>query len=423
MSTVQATPAPVGIRQNTRFLRYWAGHAVSAFGDQVSALGLPLIAATMLDASPGEVGTLTAAVWAPNLLSLFVGTWADRRRSPRALLIAADLLRAGALVAVPVGYGLDALSMPFLYAAALVLGAGGVVYGTSYPRFFVRVVARRQYVAANSLLSTTGSISSIGGPAVGGALIQALSAPVALLVDAVSFVVSAIAVGTVRPDAPPATAGADAEETFGRRLRSGVSYLRRHPYLRASLACSTTMNFAAFVVQALLVLYATRHLHLSAGRIGLALGLGAVGGLLGAATAGTIGRMLGTGRTIALGSVLYCLPFAALVVAAGSPARGVLTMAAVELVSSFGVMLYDINNNALRTTVTRDDMRSRVSGAYSTVNYGIRPLGALAGGFLADAVGIPVTLVAAGAIGALSVAWLLWSPVIRLASLEDAEAR
>ncbi|BCJ37385.1 MFS transporter [Actinocatenispora thailandica] len=414
MSTSTAEALP--LRRNGRFLRYWFGHATSMFGDQISALAMPYLAATTLHAGAGQLGVLTAVLWAPQLLSLLVGTGVDRLRRVRRPLIVANLMQCLTVAAVPVAAVSGVLSMPLLYGVGLVLGAGAVLYGTSYPRFFVRVVPRTRYVTANSLLSTTGSAANIAGPALGGALIQLLTAPFAMLADAVTFLVSAAAIRTV----DVAAAGTDdtGPEPYLRRLRAGVRYLRRHPHLRASLGCSTTMNFAAFVVQALLVLYATRGLQLGAGRIGAALAVGAVGGLIGAMASGRIAVILGTGRTIALGAVLYCLPFAGLVLA-GPGTPGLLVLAGVEAVSSFGVMLFDVHNNALRATVTRDDMRARVSGAYSTVNYGIRPVGALVGGVAAAHLGLAPVLAGAGALGALSVLWLLASPIRRLRSLTD----
>ncbi|GIL24863.1 MFS transporter [Actinocatenispora comari] len=386
------------------------------FGDQISALAMPYLAATTLHAGSGQLGVLTAVLWAPQLLSLLVGTGVDRLRRVRRPLIVANVAQCLTVAAVPVAAAFGLLSMPLLYGVGLVLGAGAVLYGTSHQRFFVRVVPRSQYVTANSLLSTTNSAANIAGPALGGALVQLLTAPFAMLADAVTFLVSAVAIGTV----PVADAGAGAadSEPYLRRLRAGVRYLRRHPYLRASLGCSTTMNFAAFVVQALLVLYATRGLHLGAGPIGGALAVGAIGGLLGALVSGRIAALLGTGRTIGLGAVLYCLPFAGLALASpGLP--GLLVLAGVEAVSSFGVMLFDVNNNAVRTTVTRDDMRARVAGAYSTVNYGIRPVGALVGGVAAARLGLTPVLVGAGLLGALSVLWLLASPFVRLRALAE----
>lgn len=407
--------APIGA--NSDFNRHWAAHAVSAFGDQVSGLALPLIAATTLNASATEVGLLTAAVWTPNLLSLLVGTWADRQSRPRTVLVGANLAQASAVMAVPLAWVFGALTLPVLYAAALALGTGGVVYNTCYPRFFARLVPRRHYVTANSRLSTTASVAAIAGPATAGAVIQALSAPVAMVVDAVSFVVSAALIRTVPAGTPTPVEPGQLSQRFWGRLRSGLTYLFGHPLLRASLVCATLMNFAAFVVQALLVLYATRELYLSAGQIGLALALGAGGALVGAMSAGPVCRKIGAGRSIAAGAALYCVPFAALPLAAPG-VRGIVVIALVETVSAFGVMLFDIANNSVKVAVTHEHMRSRVAGGYSTVNYGIRPLGAVCGGLLADHLGIRPTLLMAGVVGLIAVGSVVLSPLGKLGAID-----
>jgi hypothetical protein len=252
------------------------------------------------------VGALFAAIWTPNLVSLFVGTWVDRLPSKRRMLIIANLIQAAGIVCVPIAHVAGALSMPVLYGAAIIGGLGGVLFHTAYPPFFVHLVNREQYVEANSLLSTTRSASYIAGPPLAGALIRFLTAPVALVVDACSFLLSALMISRVTVDEHPA--GIAHQETYRRRLKLGVNYLRRHPYLRATLTCSTTLNFFALMVQAVLVLYASRTLDLGAGSIGLAFGIGATGGVVGAAIAGRLGRFLGTGRTIATGAILSAIP-------------------------------------------------------------------------------------------------------------------
>lgn len=266
---------PKAIWGDANFVRYWAGHAMSAFGDQITALALPLIAVVLLEASPSQVGALTASVWAPNLLALLFGTWIDEFGQQQRLLIAADVFRGATLATIPIAYQLGQLSMPVLYGFAVALGVGGVVYNSSYPSFFVRLVPKTQFIAANSVLSTTMSIAALAGPASAGLLIQAISAPNALIVDAATFLLSAMAILTVRAQTGRAADGhvdAPAVEPYLLRLRSGLSYLRGHAYLRASLMASTMMNIAGFAIQAVLILYAVRHLHMSAGQIGIALG-------------------------------------------------------------------------------------------------------------------------------------------------------
>ncbi|MDE9365070.1 MFS transporter [Luteipulveratus sp. YIM 133132] len=404
--------------RDRRFVTYWAGQAVSELGDRVSELAVPLIAVTMLHAGAIEVGVLTAAVWAPNLLSLLTGAWVDQRARKQRLLVASDLVQALAVITVPLAYWTGVLTLGQLVVVALVAGAGRTIYQTAYPSFFVALVRRDQYLQANSLLSTTRSGSFIVGPAVGGVLIQVLTAPVAMVVDAVSFLASATLIRQVRVDELSATSDAG-EGGLWRRARDGMRYLWSHPYMSASLRCCTTLNFFSFVVSALTILYASRVLGLSAGVIGLAFGVGSFGGLAGAVLAPRVGRLLGVGRTVALGCVLFSAPFAAVPLAAGPTWSRAAVLAAVEAVSGVGVMLFDVNLNAVQTAVTADEMRSRVSGAFSTVNYGIRPLGALVGGVAGDLVGVGPTMVAAAVGGSLSLLWLVRSPIFGTASIED----
>ena len=181
-----------------------------------------------------------------------------------------------------------------------------------------------------------------------------------------------------------------------------------HPYLAPALRCVTWVNFFTFMVSAVVLVFASRTLGLSAGTIGLALGVGALGGVAGALAAAPVGRRIGAGRTIAVGAVLFthaARPRSRWPAATGSPPRR--CSPAVEAVSGFGVMLFDVHLNSVQTVVTPDAVRGRVVGAFTTVNYGIRPVGAVLGGVLADLVGVRPTLVIGGVGGALAVLWLL----------------
>lgn len=419
--TEPATSHTGPLWRDRRFATYWSGQTVSQLGDRVSELALPLIAVTTLHASPAEVGVLTAAIWAANLLSLVVGAWVDHQRRKKRLLVIANLVQAGAVAVLPVAHVLGFMSMWLLYAVALLLGAGGVLYQTSYPPFFARLVRQDQYLEANSLLSATRSGSFIAGPALGGLLIQAVTAPVAMVVDAVSFVASALAIGSVRLEEPPVERAAESTGLW-RRAVEGLRFLRHHPYLRATLGSSTVINLFNFVGSAVVILFASRTLQLDAGQIGVAFGIGAVGGLLGAVLASRVSRRLGPGVTGMVGAILFSAPLAFFPLASGPDWAKIAVLAAVEFVSSVGVMLYDINVNSIQTAVTPDRMRSRSAGAYATVNYGVRPLGALLGGLLGEWVGVPATLVVAGVGGCLGVLWLWRSPVFRIRRVEDLEA-
>ncbi|GAB3079483.1 MFS transporter [Pedococcus soli] len=400
-----------------RFGRYWVGQGISQFGDRITDLALPLIAVTTLHASAPTVGLLTAAVWTPNLLSLLVGTWVDHHERKRRLLVLADLLRCAVLLSLPVAHWFGLVTMAQLFVVALVAGLGQVLYQTAYPSFFVALVRRDQYVEANSLLSTTRSFSFVAGPAAAGGLIQLLTAPVAMFVDAVTFLASAVLIGGVDVQDPPVDR--EGAAPLLRRAREGMALVLRHPYLRVSLAFATTVNFFNFVVAALLVLFASRQLGLSAGGIGLALGVGASGGLLGAVLSRRATAVLGMGRTIMVGGVLFSAPVALLPLAGGPLWLRAGVLALVEFVTGLGVMWLDVPLNAMQTAVVPDEIRSRVAGAFSTVNYGVRPLGAVLGGFLGEWIGIAPTLYLAAAGGTLAVLWLVGSPIGRTRTIED----
>jgi MFS family permease len=411
--------SPPSLWRDTRFRSYWAGQAISQFGDRITELALPLIAVVILDASPSQVGLLTAAVWLPYFISLFVGSWVDHQQKKRRLLVAADLARAGVLISLPLAYAFDVVTLAQLFVVALLTGLGEVFFNTAYPTVFVNLVPREAYIDANSKFSTTRSASFIAGPAVGGLLIEILTAPVAVLVDAVSFLASAFLIGRI----PMTERELDLDETASlwRRSIEGMRFLLRHRFLRSTLACASTVNFFSFVGSALLVLFASRALGLSAGLIGTAFGIGATGGVMGALIAPRLARRFGMGVIIIIGAIIFPAALAVPVLATGPTLAKMAVLAAAEFVSGVGVMLFDVNLNSLQTSVTPDGMRSRVSGAFSTINYGVRPLGAVVGGLLGTVIGLRPTLIVAAVGGALSCLWLLRSPVRSVRSLRDVD--
>jgi Na+/melibiose symporter-like transporter len=292
------------------------------------------------------------------------------------------------------------------------------VFNTAYASFFVRLVSRDQFLEANSKLSATRSISFMAGPAAGGLLIQWLTAPVAVVADAASFLFSAIQVR--RLNTPVVEPDLATESLLG-RARAGMGYLLRHPYLRYSLGCATTVNFFNLMGSALLILFASRNLGLSAGTIGLAIGIGASGGLLGAIAAAPLTRLIGAGRLIAVAAVVFPGAIAIAALASGPILLRATALGAAEFVGAFAVMCFDVPLNSLQAAVTHEPMRSRVAGAFSSINYGIRPLGAVVGGLLGTWVGVQETLLISSAGGLIAVLWLVRSPIIRVRSLDGLE--
>ncbi|GHJ46876.1 MFS transporter [Catellatospora sp. TT07R-123] len=373
---------------------------------------MPLFAVLVAQAGPAEMGYLTAAALVPNLLfSLLLGAWADRRPYKRRLMIAADLGRAAVLLLAPALYLLDALSMGALYAVAFAVGTLSVVFEVCRTTLFVSLVPQRDYVAASALLNGSRAFSFVAGSSLAGLLVKVLSAPGALVLDAVSYLFSAATLARVRPAEPAPS------RTPGLGLGEGLAFLFRSPVLRACVLAATTLNLFNYMYSALVVLYVTRHLGLSPQLLGLGLGLAAVGALLGAAVAGRLAARFGVGPMYVLGYILFPAPLV-LIPAAHGPYPVVLALLfGAEFLSGVGLMILDTAGGAIQAGVIPDDRRARVSGAQRTLNYGIRPLGAVLGGTLGAHLGVPATLWIA-TIGALAgVLWLLASPIPRMRSL------
>jgi len=401
------------LRLNATFRNYWGAHTVSLFGDQISLLAIPLVAVLTLDASAADMGYLTAVALAPNLLfALHAGAWIDRRGKRRVTMIVCDVGRAALLVSVPLAYAFGALTFAQLYAVAFGAGALAVLFNVSDASLFQTIVPRERFVEASSLLNGSRAFSFVAGPTVAGFLVRAVTAPGALVVDALSFLFSGALLGRIRPEEPPADANGDG-------ITSGLRWIAGSPIVRASLLATATINFFNFVFWALFVLYATRTLEVSPGTLGLVLGAGAVGGVVGSLAAAPMARRIGIGRTLLLGCFVFSAPFLLVPIAGGPRPVVLLCLFLAELGSGFGVMLLDITAGAIFAAVIPIRLRSRVSGAYTFVNYGVRVLGSLLGGLLGSTIGVRPTL-AIGAAGALLGAlMLLPTPVVRLRELPE----
>jgi MFS family permease len=407
---------PPLLRENVPFRRFWAAQTVSLVGDQITLIALPLVAVLALDATPAQMGYLFAAELAPNLLfALHAGAWVDRRGRRRQLMISTDLVRAALVGSIPLAYALDALTFPHLLVVGFVMGTMSVLFQVSYSSLFVALLRRDQYVVGASLLHGTRAFSYVAGPSAGGLLVQALSAPVTLVVDAVSYLVSALFLRRVNA-VEPAT-----EEPGRGHVVAGVRYIAGSEIIRAALGATATINFFNFVFFALFILYATRELDVSAGTLGLVLGAGAVGGVIGSVVTGRVGRRIGIGPAFALGCVVFPAPLLLIPLADGPKWLVLACLFAAEFGSGLGVMLLDISAGAIAAAIVPDRLRSRVSGAYTVVNYGVRPLGALAGGALGTWIGVRETLWIATAGALLGVLWLLPSPILRLRELPEPE--
>jgi MFS family permease len=403
------------------FRNLWLGQSVSLLGDQISFIALPLAAVLVLDAGPGEMGLLGAAALAPHLLlSLPAGVWLDRVVSRRRVMVVTDLARAILLASIPLAHALDALSFAQLYAVAFLTGCLAVFFDLSYPTLFVSVTPRERFLEGNSLVHGSRSFSFVAGPSLGGLLVQLFSAPFALLADAVSFLGSALFLGRVRAEEPPVDQAAAA--SVRTQAAEGLRFIGGNAIFRPTLTAVATLNFFNYAFQALFILYATRTLGVSAGALGLVLGVAALGGICGAVISGRVGRRLGVGRAFALGCVLFTAPLILVPLAQGPEALVLVFLFAAEFISGLGVMILDVNAGSIMFALTPDRLRSRATGAFNVVNWGIRPLGALMGGALGAWIGVRPTLWVATVGALLGSLWLLPSPVLGLRELPEEAA-
>jgi MFS family permease len=390
------------------FRRYWCASTVSMFGDQVSSVALPLTAVLVLHAHAAQMGYLTALQWVPSMLfGLHVGSWADRVGRRRHLMIAADLGRALLLVAVPLFFAARLLTLWQLYAVAFGLGTLSIVFNVSDGTLFVSITKPPQYVDGQSLLYISRALSFVGGPALGGPLVQLLGAPFAILAVALSFLGSAFFLNRIRPAEPPPDTGRG-------KATDGLRFVARRGIVRSALVGVAVINFFHMMFSALFLLYAVRVLHVHAGMLGMVLGLGAFGGFGGSLVTKEITRRIGAGRACVVGCLLFTAPLALVPLATadhGGTALALLLVA--EFASGFGVMLLDITAGTIFAAVIPGGVRSRVTGAFLAINYGTRPPGALLGGMLGTVLGLRETLwiaVCGGICGALI---LLPSPLSR----------
>ncbi|GAA0520335.1 MFS transporter [Paractinoplanes deccanensis] len=396
------------------FRRYWSAQTVSLFGDQVTLIAVPLAAVLIVGAGPAEMGYLTAAALLPNLfLSLPAGAWVDRRPGKRRVMIVADLSRAVLLLAVPALWWAGALTLPALVVVAFAVGTFSLLFEVAHASLFASLVRREDYVDANGLLNGSRAASFVAGPSVAGGLVQWLTAPVALLADVLTYLASAAFLRRAEVTEMPVAA-----EDEPRGMTAGVRFVARSAVLRAVLLGATTLNLFNYIFSALFVLYVTTELHVSPGTLGLVIGIGSIGGLVGAAVAGPLSRRIGIGPAVIAGMLIFPAPLI-LVPWAGDP----VTLAALitaEFLSAAGVMILDIAVGSVQTAATPPAMLAVVSGFKRTVNYGIRPIGALLGGALGTLLGVRPALWI-GAVGALlGVLWIVFSPLRTMRELPEA---
>ena len=359
---------------------------ITRFGDAITTVALPLTAVLVLDASPAGLALLGIAQAAPILaLSIPAGVWVDRQPVRWPILIGADLGRALLLGLVPILAVLGVLSLPWLALIALAMSVCGTFFDLAFAGWVPRLLAGDELHRANARIELARSASAVGGPASGGALVAVLSAPVALLADAASFIGSALLIGSIRRMEPERTAATPRGPTR-QELSAGLRFIAGQPLLRAITTTAGINNFTRSVAMAVAILYLVDSAHLSAPAIGIAFALGNSGFVVGALVARTMTHRIGMGATMQLGVALFgpsMLVFALAPAAWAGPAFAFMLFA-----NSFGIAIHNVNQVTVRQLLTPDHLRARVAAVFRLVIFGALPAGTAAGGLIAQGFGL-----------------------------------
>ena len=402
-----------GLWRHADFLKLWAGETVSVFGSLVGGTALQFAAILVLGASPLQIALLAVASRLPSFLAgLFAGVWVDRLRR-RPILIATDCGRALFLATIPASALLGILRIEQLYAVAILTGILTTFFDVAYQSYLPTLVEREDLVEGNSKLATTASIAEIGGFGIAGWLIQIITAPFAILVDAASFLVSALAVWLIRSPEPRAPRSLE-QSNIVREAREGLRIVARNPYLRAIAITTILLEFSFQIVGAVISLFGLRELGFSPGILGTIYGVGGISALVGSLLAVPAARILGIGRAMVGGVVVMGLSILLVPLAPGPTIVGALFLVAQQLFGDGCYMIYDITQVSLRQGITPDRLLGRVNATVRVGGLGAMLAGALVGGALGNVFGLRAALVV-GAIGTLVGAlWLGLSPVSTL---------
>jgi MFS family permease len=393
---VDATRRRGGLWHHRDFRRLWIGETVSQFGSSVSNLALPLVAILVLHASTFEVALLAVfESLAFLLVGLPAGAWVDRMRY-RWVLITNDLVRFAALGSIPLAQALGTLTIGQMYGVALAVSVSTVFFDVAYQSYLPELVDRDALVEGNAKLQASESVAQVAAPGIGGLLIQALTAPYAVLIDAASFLWSAGWVAAIRTKVPKPERKADRH--LGREIAEGLRFVLGNRMLRAIATCTGTGNFFTSMGFSVFYVLLARDLHLSPGIIGLIGALPAVGGLIGSLTAARIARWLGQGPAIWISALAFGAPAFLFPYLHRDWTLAVLPVA--QIVFWMAGVLYNITQVSFRQGLCPPHLLGRMNATIRFMVWGTMPLGALAGGALGSTIGVRNTLLVA-AIGGM----------------------
>ncbi len=406
-----------GLWRHPDFLKLWAGHTVSLAGSLISRFALPLVAIITLDASPGQVALIRMADSLPGVvIGLVAGVWVDRLRR-RPLMIWTDIGRALLLASIPLAAWLGLLGIEHLFVVVVAAGTLTALFEVANRSYLPTLISREQLVEGNSKLQASGSVVEVAAFGFAGLLVQLLTAPLTMLLDALSFVVSALCLAGIRKAEPPVRRPADEQSTW-LAIREGLRLVFHDPVLRAIAGAKATSEFFLFIWVTMLLVFLTRDLEMDPWVFGVLFAIGGVCSFFGALAAGPVERWLGLGPTLIVTFFLSTAALLTVPLAAG-PFLLVVFLVGVQQLADAPATIYNIHEESLIQARVHDEALGRVTASLRVMGWTAMLAGTVVGGILGETVG-PRTTMLIGAVGTLPAGlWLLWSPIRHLRSLSD----
>lgn len=403
-----------GLWRHPDFMKLWLGETISLFGSQISLLALPLTAILVLQATPAQLGFLSAAEFTPMLLiSLFAGVWVDRLPR-RPLMIGADLGLALLLSSIPLCWAYGLLTIEYLYILSFLTGTLSVLFGVAYQSYLPSLIENDQLVEANSKLEASQSLADIGGPAIGGALIQLLSSPLAILADAISFLVSALCLKMIRQPELELPKTLTQKTSIWRQIGDGLTTITRNRILLAFALCNGTINFSQQVMFTVFPLYIIRELGVEPALFGLILGAGSIGALLGVLSTGKVTHRFGLGPAMVGATIIQAVSTLLIPLAFGPLFLAIPMLIMGRFFYGLANPVYAISQISVRQSLIPTEKQGRVNASMRFVSGGVVPLGALSGGLLGGMIGLRATLLVGALLMGLCFIWIFFSPVPQL---------
>ncbi len=398
-----------GLLRHPDFLKLWTGETVSVFGNMVGGSALAFTAVLVLHANALEIGFIGAAHLVPDVfLGLFAGVWVDRLRK-RPLMIIADVGRFAALVTIPIAYAFDALTIGQLFVVSFVTGTFEILFDVSYQAYLPTLVEKDNILEGNSKMAASAAVAEVGGFGISGWMVQVLTAPIAILVDAISFLASAAALIVIRKP-EPTPRPAENREGVRQEIIEGSRTIARNPILRSTLIAHDISGFAFRMYGAVFLLYTAGELGFDPGVLGMTWAVGGAASLIGATFAGRAAARLGLGPALMVG--LSSMGVAMLLIPAAHDASIYALMMMIGAQFGDGLyMIWQVNHQTLKQSITAPELLGRVSSGFRVSNTVAMLLGALVGGVTGEFIGLRETLVAASGVMIASGLFLVVTPV------------